>query len=158
MCTGPFLICTLPHAGASDVISGPFEVRTLPDALDVCLEALRGAHSPGCFGCGLDDPQTRAGAPGSRVEGGEETGAVAAGEFPKLPLSVSFFSLFPFEKFLLLDPATPYKEGPVLSHSPPLQLDWRLSRSESDRAQLSTPPAGTHGFPEFTTSSLFLSL
>ena len=35
--------------------------------------------------------------------------------------------LFPFEK-ILLNPAAPYKEGPVLSHSPPLHLDWGLSR------------------------------
>ena len=28
--------------------------------------------------------------------------------------------LFLFEKILLLNPAAPYKEGPVLSHSPPL--------------------------------------
>ena len=55
--------------------------------------------------------------------GGEEAGAAAAGQLPKLPLSVSFFSLFLFENFLLLNPATPYKEGPVLSYSPPLQLD-----------------------------------
>ena len=41
---------------------------------------------------------------------------------------VSLFSLFLFEKFFLLKPATLYKEGPVLSHRPPLQLDWGLSR------------------------------
>ena len=57
---------------------------------------------------------------------GEEAGSAAAGEFPKLPLSISFFSLFLFEKFLLLNPAAPYSEGPVLSHSPPLQLDRGL--------------------------------
>ena len=32
----------------------------------------------------------------------------------------------------------PYKEGPVLSHSPPLQLDLGLSESGPDMAQLST--------------------
>ena len=32
----------------------------------------------------------------------------------------------------------PYKEGPVLSHSPPLQLGQGLSGSGSDAAQLST--------------------
>ena len=73
-----------------------------------------------CLGFGLDAPYTR----GSAGQlGREEAGAAAAGEFPKLPLSVSFFffsSLFIFEKFLLLNPAAPYKEGPVLSHSPPL--------------------------------------
>ena len=72
---------------------------------------------------------------------GEETGVAAAGEFPKLPLSVSFFSSFLFEKFLLLNPAAPYKEGPVLSHSLPLQLDWGLSGSRPFMAQLSTLPS-----------------
>ena len=73
--------------------------------------------------------------------GGEETGAAAAGEFPKLPPSVSFFFLFLFEKILLLNPATPYKEGPVLSHSPPLQLDQVLSGSGPEMAQLPTLPS-----------------
>ena len=72
--------------------------------------------------------------------GGEEAGAAAAGQLPKLPLSVSFFSLFLFENFLLLNPATPYKEGPVLSHSPPLQLARGPSRSGPHMAQLSTLP------------------
>ena len=49
--------------------------------------------------------------------------------------------LFLFEKILLLNPATPYKEGPVLLHSPPLQLDWRLSGSGPHMAQLSTFPS-----------------
>ena len=42
--------------------------------------------------------------------GGKETGAVAAGEFPKVPPE----GLCLFEKILLLNPANPYKEGPVL--------------------------------------------
>ena len=63
--------------------------------------------------------------------------AAAAGEFLKHTLSVSFFT-FLYEKFLLLKPATPYKEGPVLSHSPPLQLDQGLSRLGPVKAQLST--------------------
>ena len=55
----------------------------------------------------------------------------------QVSLSLSFFfPLFLFEKFLLLNPAAPYKEGPVLSHSPPLQLEQGLSRT--DMAQLST--------------------
>ena len=49
--------------------------------------------------------------------------------------------LFLFEKILLLSPATPYKEGPVLSHSPPLQLDWGLSGSGPHMSQLSTLPS-----------------
>ena len=48
--------------------------------------------------------------------------------------------LFLFEKILLLNPAAPNKEQPVLSHSPPLQLDLGLCGSGPDRAQLSTLP------------------
>ena len=67
--------------------------------------------------------------------GGEETGAVAAGEFPKVPQRVFFF----LGKILLLILwLPPYKEGPDLSHSPPLQLGQGLSRSGSQAAQLST--------------------
>ena len=73
-------------------------------------------------------------------QGGGEAGAAAAGEFPKLPPSVSFFPLFLFENFLLLNRASPYKEGPVLSHSPPLQLGQALSRSGPNTTQLSTLP------------------
>ena len=73
--------------------------------------------------------------------GGEEAGAAAAGEFPKLLPSVSFLSLFLFEKFLLLNPTAPYLEGPVLSHSPSLQLDQGMSGSEPITAQLSTLPS-----------------
>ena len=50
-------------------------------------------------------------------------------------------SVFLFDKILLLNSATPYKEGPVLSHSPPLQLDPGLSRSGTHTAQLSTLPS-----------------
>ena len=64
--------------------------------------------------------------------GGEEAGMTAAGELPK----ESLFSLF--KKFFLLNPAAPYKEGPVLSHSPPLQLDRGLCRSGPITAQLTT--------------------
>ena len=73
------------------------------------------------------------------------------GNSPKCPKG-----LFLLGKILLLPP---YKERPVLSHSPPLQLDQGLSRSGSHTAQLSTlpsyPPPGLHGF---ITSSLFPSL
>ena len=80
---------------------------------------------------------------------GKETGAAAAGEFPKVPRRVFFF----FEKIILLNPAAPYKEGPVLSHSPPLQLDQELSRSGPHMAQFSTLPSQHHGFSVFTTYS-----
>ena len=39
--------CTL--LGAMGVHVCPSEVHTLPDALDVCVEALQDAHSPWCF-------------------------------------------------------------------------------------------------------------
>ena len=52
-----------------------------------------------------------------------------------------FFPLFLFEKFLLLNPAAPYKEGFVLSHSPPLPLDQGLSGSGPNTAQLSILPS-----------------
>ena len=45
-----------------------------------------------------------------------------------------------FEKILLLNPPTPYKEGLVLSHSPPLQLDQGLPGSGSHMAQFSPLP------------------
>ena len=66
--------------------------------------------------------------------------------------------LFLFEKILLLNPAAPYKERPVLSHNPPLQLDQGLSGSWPHTAQLSTLPASAHSLHGFTTSSLFPSL
>ena len=46
-----------------------------------------------------------------------------------------------FRKILLLNPATPYKEEPVLSHSPPFWLDWGLSGSGPHTAQLSIVPS-----------------
>ena len=52
----------------------------------------------------------------------------------------SLFSLFLFEIFLLLKPATPYKEGPGHTHSPPPQLDQGLSGSGPIPAQLSALP------------------
>ena len=94
-----------------------------------------GAHSPWCLPFGLDIPHTPWEAP-SGQPGGEETGAAAAGKFPSAPKG-----LFHFEKILLLNPATSsYMEGPVLSHSPPLQLDWGLSGSGLHTAQFSTLP------------------
>ena len=52
----------------------------------------------------------------------------------------------------------PYKEGPVLSHSPPLQLGQGLCRSGSHTAQLSTCLGQHLGLPGFSTSYLFPSL
>ena len=116
--------------------------------------AFHGVHSPWCLRCGLRSlrytfslvpwiwarwPTHPCGSTG--WPGGDETGTAAAREFPKLPQSTSFFPLFLFEKFLLLNPAAPYKKGPVLSLSPPLQLDWGLSGSGPHMAQLSTFPS-----------------
>ena len=68
--------------------------------------------------------------------GGEETGAVAAGEFPKVPQRVFFF----LGKILLLTPVTGYLgQGRT-------QPNFQLSL------------ASARGLPGFTTSSLFSSL
>ena len=66
--------------------------------------------------------------------------------------------LFLFEKILLLNSATPYKEGPVISHSPPLQLDQGLFGQDPTQPNSELSPAGTHGLRAFTTSSLVPSL
>ena len=116
-----------------DVHAGPSVVRTLPDALDVFLAALRGVHSPWCLVFGLDAPHTPEGASCSRVWG---DWSCYCRRIPQTAPKC----LFLFEKILLLNPATPYKEGPVISHSPPLELDQGLSRSVSHMAQLSTFP------------------
>ena len=65
-----------------DLVSVPSEVGTLPGAPDV------GSVPPHCCGS-------------TGQPGGEEPGAAAAGEFPKLPLSVFFFSF----SFLDIPPA-----------------------------------------------------
>ena len=59
--------------------------------------------------------------------------------------------LFLFEKFLLLNPAAPYKEGPVLSHSPPLQLYWDCLGHGSTRPNSQLSWAGAHCLLVFTT-------
>ena len=87
--------------------------------------------------------------------GGEETGTAAAGEFSKVPRR-DFFFLGKSSCSILLLP--PYKEGPVLSHSPPLQLDQGLSGSVSHRPNSQLSPASAHSLHGFTTSSLFPSL
>ena len=81
-----------------------------------------------------DAPHTHKGVPGGHVERRLEL--LLQENSPKCPES-----LFLFEKIFLLNPAAPYKEGSVLSHSPPLQLDWGLSGSGPNTAQLSTLPS-----------------
>ena len=103
-------------------------------------------HSPQCLGFGFNIPHTPKGAQGG-CPGGEETGAAAAGEFPKVPLRVFFF-LRKYSCSILLLPL--HKEGPVLSHSPPLQLDpdcWGQG-STWPNSQLSP---GAHSLHVFTT-------
>ena len=87
--------------------------------------------------------------------GGEETGAVAAGEFPKVPLRVFFF-LGKSSCSILWLPL--YKEGPVFSLSPPFQLDQDCPGQGPTRPNSQLSPAGAHGLHGFTTSSLFPSL
>ena len=101
-----------------------------------------------------DAPHIPTGALG-RQPGGEETGAVAAGEFPKVPPWVFFF-LGKFSCSILWLP--PYQEGPVLSHSPPLQLGRDCPSQDPTRPNFQLSLAGAHGLPGFTTSSLFPSL
>ena len=67
--------------------------------------------------------------------------------------------LFLFGKILLLNPASPYREGPVLSLSPPLPLypDCLHQGPTWPNSQLS--PTGAHGLQcVYHTSSLFPSL
>ena len=66
--------------------------------------------------------------------------------------------IFLFEKILLLNPATLYKEGSVLLHSPPLQLDWDSMGQGPTWPHSHLSPAGAHSLPVFITSSLFPSL
>ena len=126
-------LCELHSPWPVPVVSGPSEL-----------------HSPGCFRFGLATPQN----PWELQVGGEETGAELQGNCPKCPRgSFSFWENPP------ANPGAPYKEGPVLSHSPPLQLDQGLSGSGPHTAQLSTLPCWCPWSPcVYHTSSLFPSL
>ena len=110
-------------------------VCTLPSAGDVGSGALQGAHCPHSPQ-GLSTPvmERCAGMWGGRWSG-------FCRRIPQTAAECLFFSLFLSVKFLLLNPAATYKEGPVLSHSPPLQVDWGLSESGPLMAQLSTLPS-----------------
>ena len=109
-----------------------------PRCLGCGLISLLSVHSPLCLDVGSVPPLTPAGVPGSQVERRLELVLQNSSNCPRVSL---FFPLFLLEKILLLKSATPYKEGPVLSHSPSLQLDPVLSRSEPHTAQLSTHPS-----------------
>ena len=156
--TGPSLICTLLGAcgftselhcpRSVSVVSGPPKDLTLPCQWlwsRVCslLLVLRiWVQYP---------PHLHASA---RRPGGEETGAAAAVEFPKVPLRVFFFLR---KSSCSILPLPPYKEGPVLSHSPPLQLD-RDCLGQGHTAQFSTPPGRCPWSPWVYHFSLFPSL
>ena len=66
--------------------------------------------------------------------------------------------LFLFEKILLFNPAIPYKEGPVLSHSSPLQLDQDCPGQGPTQPNSQLFPASAHVLCMFTTSFLLPSL
>ena len=107
------------------------------------LSRLSELHSPHLGACGLGvvctlpqvlriwawyppQPCESAGQPG-----GEETGAAAAGEFPRVPPRV-FFSLRKSSCSIL----PLHTRNGLSSHSPPLQPDQGLSGSGHHRAQL----------------------
>ena len=84
------------------------------------------AHPPpGAWGVGRGLPHC--------WPGGDEAGMAAA-----IAAECPFFSLFFLRNSSCSILPAPYKEGPALSHSPPLQLDWGLSRSGHVSAQPST--------------------
>ena len=132
-------------------LTGPSLIRTL---LGACgLRSLRVALSP-CFRFGLAAPHTPVGAPGGQP-GGEGDWSSCCRRIPQSAPE----GLFLLEKFLLLNPAAPYKEGHVLSPSPPLWLDRGLSGSGPHMAQLSTLPSWHPQSPcVYHTSSFFPSL
>ena len=89
---------------SSPVAPSPTGSGTYPPQGYACGD-FSSAYSPWCLRFGLDVPHTPTGGVGGiELLGGEETGAAAAGEFPKLPprvslslsLSLSFFFFFHF--------------------------------------------------------------
>ena len=82
-----------------------------------------------------------------RCQGGEETGAVAAQEFPKVPLRVFFFWGKSSCSILRLPP---YKEGPDLSHRPPLQLGGACPGQDHKRPNFQLSSASACGLPGFS--------
>ena len=122
------------HRSSSPAAPGPTGSGTHPPLGYGCmLRSFCDAHPPCCFTFGLDVPQTPVGVPGSRWR---EDWSCCCRRIPQTAPKC----LFLFEKILLLNPASPYKEGPDLSHSPPHHLDWGLSGSGPHTTQLSTLP------------------
>ena len=150
-----FLTSTWP--ACSPPLQQPQTHRFMPapsSVLWVHIMAIHSVYSPWCLGCVLGGPPRCILSPVPRIWAWcspHPTGVLGTRVERRLELLlqenssncpwVSLFSLFHFEKFLLLNPATPYKKGPILSHSPPLQLEWGLSGSGPHTAQLSTIPS-----------------
>ena len=109
-----------------------------PWCLGCFLRSLRGLHFPWCLIFWLDAPHTPADVPGGWVERRLEL--LLQEKFQNCPW-VSLFFTFSFWEIFTFNPASPYSEGPVLSHSPPVQLDQGLSGSGPLTAQLSTIPS-----------------
>ena len=114
----------------------PRSVCTLPG---LCI------HSPGSA-CGLSSlqdevctlPNQCAHCLDGQVAGWRGDWSFAAGNSPKC--SQGSFLCVEGESSCSILCLLLYKEGPVLSHSPPLQLNHRLSRSGSHTTRLSTLP------------------
>ena len=113
---GLFCCVTLP--GALDMVSGPLNVCTLPGVSD--LGSIPRSPPREC-----------------QVATWRGDWSCCCRIIPQTAPECVFL----FEKILLLNRAAPFKEGPVLSHSPPLHVDWGQSRSWPDTAQLSTLPS-----------------
>ena len=145
----PSLICTLP--GACGLSSLRDEVRALPGGWTHFPVT---GDIPGVCACSLSFLRDEVHTVPGRVAGWRGDWSCCCRGIPQSAPK----HLFLFGKILWLPP---YKEGPVLSHSPSLQLDRGLSRSGSHRAQLSNfqlSSASPCGLPGFTTLSLFPSL
>ena len=117
------------------------EVRTVPGQ---CAQSLVHAHTPQ-FMCTL--PRGVGGWVERRLE------LLLQGNSQSAPEG-----LFLFGKILLLNPEAPYKEGPVLSLSPPLQLDWDCPGQGPTWPNSQFSPASAHSLSGFTTWSSFPSL
>ena len=131
---GPSLIGTLPHACGlrsllGEVAHTPWSVPVVSGRPEVCT-----LPPPLCFRFGLDTRPQPFKSP--RAAGWRGDWSCCCRGMPQSAPEGLFLS----DKILLLNPATPYKEGPVLSHSPPLTLDQGLSRPGLNTAQLSTLP------------------
>ena len=171
----PQSLGTLPQL--VPVVSAPSEMRCGHFPLDAhtcwwCTQSPVSVHTPqlvpmvsGPPRCALPPPpvlwiwspypHTSVGMQMGGWLGGEETGAVAAGKLPKVPPRVFFFLGKSSCSILQLPP---YKEGPVLLLSPPLQLDQDCLGQGPTQSKSQLFPAGAHGLHRFTTSFLFQSL